>query len=206
MNKHEPNTVLSEGLSFPAKVWLWITNPPAISLPGFSSWWLPGLFLLETFLFLPMDLVLAGYCFKNREQAYPIALICAFCSTCSALVSYLIGFFAWEQFGCKILGFMVKSGWFLKLTALYQQFQFPMVFLGGLLPLPIKAVTISAGFCKLSIPVFLTAMFLARIIRFVGVAYIAQNYGEYAVTMLKNFGKGNYISVLPWLLLITSGK
>jgi membrane protein YqaA with SNARE-associated domain len=184
------------------RIWTWITNPPTISLPGISSLWLPGLFMVDTFLIFPMDLLLAGYCYKKKDEAYTTAIFCAFCSTFSALLSYMIGYFAWEQVGRRLLGFLLESQLFLKITTLYKTYQFPAVFLGGLLPIPAKSITISAGFCKLALLPFVGAVLLSRLIRFLSVAYIAKNFGAKALESLRLLTGGKKLSSVALIFII----
>lgn len=178
--------------------WLWsrIDGVSTVSMPKPSHLWLPGLFLAETFLMFPMDLVLAGFCYKKKNHAYSTAIICALCSTFSAMVSYVVGFFAWEQLGKKIVSFVISQDLFSKIIYFYQKYQFPAVFIGGLLPIPVKSVTISAGFCKLSIVPFLVAVLMSRLIRFLSVAYIAKNFGDKAFQSLKQVSSIRFIPLL----------
>ncbi len=163
----------------------WVTNPPKLSVPYISNLWLPSMFAFEAFLILPMDLILAGYCYKKKEEAYAAALFCAFCSSFSALISYIIGLLAWEQIGKKVINSVISGELFVKLTALYQQYEFPVTFIGGILPIPTKLVTISAGFCHVKITPFFVAILLAKIARFMTIAYIAKNFGPKAIENLK---------------------
>lgn len=150
-------------------------------------------------MILPLDIILAGFCYKKKNSAYTTAIICALCSTFSAIVSYIVGFFAWEQVGKKIVSFVISHDMFTKIVYFYQKYQFPAVFIGGLLPIPVKSVTISAGFCKLSIVPFLVAVFMSRLIRFLSVAYIAKNFGDKAMQTVKQLTS---IKILPALVLV----
>ncbi len=194
-------TEVSLPKSLNVSTWIpaWLMGFPAISFPKLSEFWLPGLFLIETFIIMPLDLVLAGYCFRKKEEAYNITLFCALGSTISAVGSYIIGFFAWEHIGQKIVSFFISQELFSKLIFLYQKYQFPVVFLGGLLPIPIKSITISAGFCKLSLLPFILAIFASRLIRFFSVAYISKNFGQKALETVKQLTCGR---ILPICIVI----
>lgn len=144
-------------------------------------------FLFETFLFIPLDLVIAVYSHKNKDSAIYTASICAFLSTISALMGYLIGIFAFNSIGKLILnGAWIKS-WFEKLLVLYVNHDFSVVFIGALLPLPIKVVTISAGFFGINVFKFFTAVLLARIIRFTTIAYWSIKYGHKIDKLINGF-------------------
>lgn len=197
-------TTLPKAVSYINQFWTWVCNPPTISLPGISSLWLPGMFLIDTFLFLPMDLLLAGYCYKKKDEAYTTAIFCAFCSTFSAVVSYLIGYFAWDQIR-GFLGFLVENQIFTKIVQLYQKYHFQVVFVGGLLPIPVKSITISAGFCKLSLLPFICAVLLSRLVRFVGVAYVAKNFGAKALESLRFITGKRLVPIALFFLLTNLG-
>ncbi len=182
----------------------WFSNLSIISVPPVSEWWLPGLFLIETFIIMPLDLVLAGYCYKKKDWAYNISIICAACSVVSSVGSYMIGFFAWEQIGHRFVSFFMNQELFAKIIVLYQKYQFPVVFFGSLLPIPIKSITMSAGFCKLSLVPFMTAIFMSKLIRFLFVAYISKNFGQKALETVKQLTYGR---ILPlWIIVFRLTK
>lgn len=204
MKDQRTEVSLPKSLNVASWVPSWLSNLPIINFPQFSELWLPGLFLIETFIIMPLDLVLAGYCYKKKDLAYNISIICAVCSSVSAIGSYVIGYFAWEQIGQRFIGFFMSQEIFSKIIVLYQKYQFPVVFLGGLLPIPIKSITMSAGFCKLSLVPFVTAMFLSRLIRFLSVAYVSKNFGQKALETVKQLTYGR---ILPlWIIVFRLTK
>jgi membrane protein YqaA with SNARE-associated domain len=144
-------------------------------------------FLFETFLFIPLDLVIAVYAHKNQNRAFVTACMCAFLSTLSAVMAYFIGHFAFHSIGQLILKGPWIKGWFDKLLSLYVNYDFSVVFVGALLPLPIKVVTISSGFFGINLFKFFTAVLIARIIRFNTIAYWSIKYGHKVDKLINGF-------------------
>lgn len=154
-----------------------------------APWWLAFIFILEMFLFLPMDALLMLFCMHNPERRYTYAFVATVTSIVIGLIGYGVGFLLWDAVGDFVTRYLVSPDFFNRLVEHYNQHEGLAVFLGCFLPIPFKAVTISAGFCKLSISGFVIAMFFSRALRFFLIAELMNRWGSKIKSFIdRNFG------------------
>ncbi len=139
--------------------------------------WLAFIFLLEMFLFLPMDALLMLFCMHNPKRRFTYAMVATLSSLVIGIIGYGIGYLLWDTMGDFLTRYVISKEFFERLVLHYNQHEHIAVFLGGFLPIPFKAVTISAGFCKLSITGYLASLFLSRALRFFLIAEMMQRFG-----------------------------
>lgn len=144
----------------------------------FSALWLGLIFFLEMVFFLPLDAILLLFCLENPSQKYRYSLVATSASVASSLVGYLLGFALWEAINPYVLDHLISTSFFERISFNYQQYQHFAVFVGSLLPVPFKAITISAGVCELALLPFLGAVFLARLTRFFLIAHATARWGD----------------------------
>ena len=65
-----------------------------------------------------------------------------------------------------------------KICAMYNQYNFWVVFTAGFSPIPYKLITITAGVFKIDFPVFLVASVVSRGLRFFLISWLIWKYGE----------------------------
>lgn len=139
--------------------------------------WLAFIFLLEMFLFLPMDALLMLFCMHNPQRRFTYASVATLSSLFIALIGYAIGYLLWDSIGQFITDHLVSKDFFNRLVAHYNAHEHIAVFLGSFLPIPFKAITVSAGFCQLSVTSYLISVFIARALRFFLIAELMQRWG-----------------------------
>ena len=144
----------------------------------FATLWLGGLFLFELVLFVPLDAVLMLFCLQKRERAFHFAAIAALASTISGICGYLLGSFLWDTIGPYVVGPLISHEFFDRMTAHYNQYESIAVFFGSLVPIPFKAVALSAGFCQVPFVPFIICVIAARLLRFFFIAGAMYRYGE----------------------------
>jgi len=149
----------------------------------FAAVWLGCVFLMELVLFVPLDAILALFCLENPSRRYLYASVATAASLITASAGYLLGALAWDAIGPFLLKHLMSADFFQRVCQHYQAYQNGAVFLGSLLPLPFKAVTLSAGVCNLSFAAFLGAVFCARSLRFFFIAKATHKWGD----KIKNF-------------------
>lgn len=143
-----------------------------------SVLWLGIVYLLELVFFLPLDALLMLFCMENPSKRYLYALVAATASVLCGFIGYLLGLFLWDAIGPVVIGHLVSPDFFNRLVEHYSLHQKTAVFVGSLLPIPFKAITLSAGFCKLALWPFITCVFLARILRFFIIAGMMHLWGS----------------------------
>lgn len=160
-----------------------------------SPWaplWLAFIFFLEMFLFLPMDALLMLFCMHNPRRRFTYAFVATLSSLFIGLIGYGIGYLLWDAVGDFVTSHLISKGFFDRLVLHYNQHEQLAVFLGGFLPIPFKAVTISAGFCKLSLAGYMTALFFSRALRFFLIAEMMQRFGG----QIRSFVDRHFTSII----------
>jgi membrane protein YqaA with SNARE-associated domain len=145
--------------------------------------WLGVIFFLELIFFLPMDAILLIFCLENPRRRYLYATVAAAASISSAVVAYFIGLAAWDLVGPFVLDHLISPSFFERIHGHYLDYQHWAVSLGSFLPVPFKAVTLTAGVCELALIPFILAVGLSRFARFFLIAKAVQRWG----VQIKNF-------------------
>jgi len=143
-----------------------------------------ALFLLafaESSVFqIPPDVLLIALCLGNRNRWLWFASICTAGSVLGAAAGYAIGLGLWtavdQFFFTYVPGFSPDK--FEYVTALYERWNFWIVFVAAFTPIPYKVITITAGVCAINFPMFLIASIVGRAARFVIVTFLLYKYGE----------------------------
>lgn len=143
-----------------------------------STCWIGLLFFAEILLFVPLDAILLFFCLHNRSKTLLYVAIAAIASTVSALIGYFVGYFLWDTIGPFVSKYFIAEESMERISNHYQNFQNSVAFLGALLPFPLKALTLSAGICKLALLPFLLCFIGARIVRFFLIGGSALIWGE----------------------------
>jgi membrane protein YqaA with SNARE-associated domain len=160
--------------SFAKKIYTWASQK---ANSRFAPHWLGLIFFLELVFFLPMDALLLVFCLENPARRYRYAAMATLGSIASALVGYYVGILAWGAISPFVLDHLFSTAFFEHLSRHYQDHQNLAVFLGSFLPLPFKAITLSAGACELALMPFIGMVVLARSIRFFLIAALVHRWG-----------------------------
>ena len=140
-----------------------------------------------SFFPIPPDVLLIPLALGKREKAFKFALICSIGSIIGATIGYGIGQWVWwttvgsfsnfaQFFFDYIPGFSQEG--FEKIKALYNEYNFMIVFTAGFTPIPFKLFTISAGAFHVNFPLFIFASIVSRSARFFLVAGLINKYGD----------------------------
>ncbi len=140
--------------------------------------WLALLFALELFLLIPLDAVLMFFCLQKRSNILLYIMIATLASTLSGLVGYLFGHFLWDLIGGWVVPHLISTSTFARFSAHFQLYETGAVFLGGLLPFPLKALSLVAGVFHLGILPFITYLAAARLLRFALIGCTMALWGE----------------------------
>ena len=149
---------------------------------------LAGISFAEASFFpIPPDVLLIPLALGKRESAYFFGLICSLASVLGAAFGYGLGFWLWwedsgafsgfaEFFFMHIPGFSYES--FSNIQALYNKYNFMIIFTAGFTPIPFKLFTVSSGAFGINFPMFLFAGAISRTARFMLVTFLIKLYGE----------------------------
>ena len=142
--------------------------------------WLGVLFFLESScFFIPADPLLIVFCVEHRKKALFYGVYATIFSVLGGIFGYCIGAFLWNTVGATLVHYLISEVTFATLVKKYEYYQTWAVLIGGLTPIPYKAITLSAGFCKLPILPFIGYSLIARGIRFIGLAWLIHKWGSH---------------------------
>lgn len=144
-------------------------------------------FAESSFFPIPPDAFLIALVIAARKKAFRFATLCSIASVFGGVFGYSIGYWLWWNgmdvysnlanfFFTHIPGFNVAQ--FIRVQALYEQWNFWVVFTAGFTPIPYKLITISAGAFKINFTVFIIASAIGRAARFYIVSWLLWLYGE----------------------------
>ncbi len=135
------------------------------------------LFFIEAIFFVPVDPLLVLCCLERRSEAYFLATVVTIASVLGGLASYYLGFALWETVGHTCVNMVTTPDRFDYLREQYELYESWAVLVAGFTPIPYKAVTLTAGFCRLPLMPFIICSFIARGARFYLVAFVIRTWG-----------------------------
>jgi membrane protein YqaA with SNARE-associated domain len=136
------------------------------------------LFFIEAIFFVPVDPLLILYCIEMPSYSFFFATVATLSSVAGGAAAYLIGYTVWESFGQWLVHLLFSPATFEYAVLHYKKYEVLAVLIAGFTPLPYKAVTLTAGFCKLPIIPFLACSLIARGARFYLIALIIHLWGS----------------------------
>lgn len=137
------------------------------------------LFFIEaSIFFIPVDPLLILYCTEHRQKSWYYATVATLSSVLGGLFGYLIGYALWQTVGSFVTTYIISPETFAKAVESFKYHENLAVLIGGISPVPYKAVTIGAGFCKLPIAPFVFYSIIARGARFYALAAIIYTWGD----------------------------
>ena len=161
-------------------------------------------FAESSFFPVPPDVLLAPLALGAPKKWFRFALSCSIASVLGGIFGYMIGMFLWSQISpwayAHLGAIHLTEENFAKFEALYDKYDFGIVFTCGFTPLPYKVCTISAGVAKISFIGFLIASTISRSTRFFMVAGLMGWKGEKIRPVLEKYF--NWFSLAFMALLI----
>lgn len=174
------------------------------------------LFLLafaeSSFFPIPPDVLLIAMCVASPRRALLFAAICTLGSVLGGIAGYGIGYLAWwdvqnggygaiaQFFFNYIPGFTEAK--FASVQALYEKYDFWVVFTAGFTPIPYKIITIAAGVFKIPFGGFVLASLIGRAGRFFLVSSLFYFFGTPIKTFIDKYFE---LLSVAFLLLLVAG-
>jgi membrane protein YqaA with SNARE-associated domain len=133
-----------------------------------------------------VDSLLIAVATNQPSQAY----LAAACATAGSLVGSLILFSIARKGGEILLARYISSRHGARLHLWFQRYGLVTVFVPALspLPLPMKIPVFCAGALNVRIAYFVFVLLTARVIRYLGLAYLGQRYGHSSAQFLLKHG------------------
>lgn len=172
-----------------------------------------ALFILSfaeaSFFPIPPDALLIALVLGSQSKAFKFALNCSIASVLGALLGYSIGYFLWwknpNEFSTLAIFFFnnipsFTEELFFNVKALYDKWDFWIIFTAGFTPIPYKVFTISSGAFQISLPMFILASIVSRSARFFLVAFLIWKFGASIKSFIDKYF--NLLAILFTILLI----
>lgn len=134
-------------------------------------------FIEASFFPIPPDIMLAPMVMAKREQWLRLALITTFFSVLGGLLGYLIGAFAFDFIGVRIIDALSLHAGYEKVVGLFDKWGIAMIFVAGLTPIPYKLFTIAAGVAFMPLLPFMLGSLVGRSCRFLLVSLLVYKLG-----------------------------
>lgn len=143
-------------------------------------------FIESIFFPIPPDILLIALALGASHKAFRYALLCSVGSVVGALIGYSLGHYAWLTNTGEFTGFAMfffdnipgfTEDLFYQIKALFDEWDFWVIFTAGFTPIPYKVFTITSGVFDISMPMFLIASVISRSARFFLVAFLIWKYG-----------------------------
>ena len=180
---------------------------------GNSRWGAVALFCFafaeSSFFPIPPDVLLIALCLGAATRAFRFAAICTVGSILGALAGYAIGYYAWQNGAGE---YTALAEWFYahifsieafnRVKALYDTYDFWIVFTAGFTPLPYKIFTISGGLFHINLAMFIVASIISRGLRFMLIAGLIWKFGAPIKTFIDKYF--NLLAIVFTVLLIGS--
>lgn len=135
-------------------------------------------FIESSFFPIPPDVLLIAMVVAERKKWLTNAAICTFGSVLGALLGYFIGRVLFETVGKLIVDTYHLEVVVAMIGRKYQENAFLTIFTAAFTPIPYKAITITAGLFKISLPILIIASIIGRAGRFFLVAGALRIFGE----------------------------
>jgi len=161
-----------------------------------ASLWVGVLFLLEIFLFVPLDALLVFFSLQNRRKIFPYIALAAVASTISGCIGYFAGHLVWDAVKPYLVPYVLSPSLLARMSAHFVEYEHWAIFLGSLLPFPLKALSLSSGMFHLPLPSFIFCLITARLTRFALLGGAVALWGE----KMKTFLDKHFHSIMILLL------
>lgn len=139
---------------------------------------LAALFFIEAIFFVPADPLLILFCVQQPRKSFYYATLATSASVLGGICGYYLGMAVWTTIGSWLIALFTTQETFEYLCQQYAHYQNWAVLIAGFTPIPFKAVTLTAGFCRLPLLPFIVCSFIARGARFYLIAVLAHQWGK----------------------------
>lgn len=176
-----------------------------------SRWGWLALFIIALFeaswFPLPPDILLIALCLGAPKKSFRFAALCLVGSIIGAALGYGIGHFLWVAPSGEPTAlaaffyeniFSIES--FNNVGALYDKYNFWIVFTAGFTPLPFKLFTIAGGMFSINFVMFIIASLVSRGLRFFLIGWLIWRFGAPIKSFIDKYF--NMLATLFAVLLI----
>lgn len=152
---------------------------------------------------LPMDLIMAGYAWEDKQHFYLYAILAGVGSAVGALVPYFIGRAGGELFLLR----KVNRAKFDRVRAQFEKQEFVAMLIPSAMPppMPWKLFIFGAGVFEMKIPQFMLAIFLGRTARYLIEGLLVVLYGPQIIVLFEQVIKTHLVLLLALVCVLIGG-
>lgn len=176
-----------------------------------SRWGWLALFIIalceSSWFPIPPDILLIALCLGATKRSFRFAGITLLGSIVGAMLGYAIGHFLWMTPAgdpTAVANFFFENVFsaesFDNVGAMYDKYNFWIVFTAGFTPLPYKLFTIAGGMFDINFTMFLIASTISRGMRFFLIGWLIWRYGQPIKVFIDKYF--NLLATLFTVLLI----
>ncbi|WP_158971491.1 YqaA family protein [Paraglaciecola sp. L3A3] len=163
-------------------------------------------FLESIIVPIPLETMLIPLMQARRKKMWLLAFWATVGCILGAIVGYSLGYFLFEKFTEQIASWFSDPQQLEQVTSQMQDKGFLYVLSIGLLPIPFQIAMLAAGAAKYSFGMFILATFIARSVRYFGLALLVLIVGNQAEALFKKYKLHTSIAitllvVVIWLVL-----
>lgn len=144
-------------------------------------------FLESTIVPIPLEAVLVPLMQARREMIWQIAAMATLGCILGALFGYAMGFYLFSLVGDWVIEVFSTPEQFEQVKQQMQQQGFWFVLTLGIAPIPFQIAMLAAGAISYSMPLFILATFIARSIRYFGLAWVVYVAGNKAENIIRKY-------------------
>lgn len=149
-------------------------------------WLLGVLSFLETIILpIPIELILIPLMAANRQRIWLLATITTAGCLIASLVGYGVGMLLFQSIGNWFIEFMDMQESYQAFRTFFNQYGFAAILAIGILPIPFQVAMITAGLSGYPILLFVLAAFIARGLRYYGLAWLVYRFGHRVLVLWK---------------------
>jgi membrane protein YqaA with SNARE-associated domain len=144
-------------------------------------------FLESTVVPIPLEALLVPLMQKRRDKLWLIALMATVGCLIGAIIGYFVGYFLFDLMRDLIMEYMTTEAQFASFQARMESDGFWFIFSTGVTPIPLQIAMLAAGVTAYSVPLFMLATALGRIIRYFGLATLVFYFGDETEKLIKRY-------------------
>ena len=159
--------------------------------------WLGVLSALETIILpIPIELIMVPYMLARPQRIWLIAGVTLLGCVVGSLIGYTVGFFLFDSIGQPLLEWMNAQDAYDSFEKKFDDNGFLAILAIGVTPVPFQVALLAAGIAGYSMPLFLTAVGIARGLRYFGLALLVWLVGERALALWRRHAVATGFGIL----------
>lgn len=159
-------------------------------------------FLESTIVPIPLEAVLVPLMQARREKLWLIAFVATVGCIFGALLGYGIGYYLFDLLGDWVIETFSSQEQFEQVTSQMESQGFWFVLTLGIVPIPFQIAMLAAGATKYSIWLFVLASFIARSLRYFGLALVVYWAGNKAEDLIRKHKTKAMICITVFVIAI----